>query len=152
MQLIVRHPGFYTGKCKTGLDESPDEQDNTAAGTSAVTVDDVTQPVLIIGSGVTQPVLIIVNTLGSGLLLGRSEVLKSLRHYLQAQSQGHHTIDRLDERGVERGSARQSFLKGREKVIVNHTNIGTVSNAMLGKILKDGVDRICAFPSAYMPS
>ena len=38
--------------------------------------------------------------LTSGLLLGRSEVLRSLRHYLQAQSQGHHTIDRLEERGV----------------------------------------------------
>ena len=37
-------------------------------------------------------------TLTSGLLLGRSEVLRSLRHYLQAQSQRHHTIDRLEER------------------------------------------------------
>ena len=34
-------------------------------------------------------------TLASGLLLGRSEVLRSLRHYLRAQIQGHHTIDRL---------------------------------------------------------
>ena len=42
----------------------------------------------------------------SGLLLGRSEVLRSLRHYLRAQSQGHHPIDRLEERVVERGSAR----------------------------------------------
>ena len=40
------------------------------------------------------------------MLLGRSEVLKSLRHYLQAQSQGHHTINHLEERGVERGSIR----------------------------------------------
>ena len=47
-------------------------------------------------------------TLSSGLLLGRSEVLRSLRHYLRAQSQGHHT--RLEERGVERGSARRSYL------------------------------------------
>ena len=45
-------------------------------------------------------------TLTSGLLLGRSEVVRRLRHYLRAQSQGHHTIDRLEERGVERGSAR----------------------------------------------
>ena len=30
----------------------------------------------------------------------RSEVLRSLRHYLRAQSQGHHTIDCLEERGV----------------------------------------------------
>ena len=37
----------------------------------------------------------------SGLRLGRSEVLGSLRHYLPAQNQGHHTIDRLEERGLE---------------------------------------------------
>ena len=35
--------------------------------------------------------------LKSGLLLGRSEVLRSLRHYLRVQNQGHHTIDRLEE-------------------------------------------------------
>ena len=52
-------------------------------------------------------------TLTSGLLLGRIEVLRSLRHYLRAQSQGHHTIDRLEERGTEKGSARRSSLKGR---------------------------------------
>ena len=51
-------------------------------------------------------------TLASGLLLGRSEVVRSLRHYLRAQSQGHHTIDRLEETGVERGSARRSSMKG----------------------------------------
>ena len=44
-------------------------------------------------------------TLTSALLLGRYEVLRSLRHYLRAQSQGHHTIDRPEDRGVERGSA-----------------------------------------------
>ena len=54
-------------------------------------------------------------TLTSGLLVGRTEVLRSLRHYLRAQSQGHHTVDRLEERGVERGSARRSSLKGRER-------------------------------------
>ena len=39
----------------------------------------------------------------SGLCLARSEVLRSLRHYLRAQNQGHHTIDRLEERFMERG-------------------------------------------------
>ena len=87
-------------------------------------------------------------TLTSGLLLGRSEMLRSLRHYLRAQSQGNHTIDRLEERGVERGSARRSSLKGRERAIVNQTNIGTVSKATLGKLLRDGMERIWAFPSA----
>ena len=87
-------------------------------------------------------------TLPSGLLLGRSEVLRNLRHCLRAQSQGQHTIDRLQERGVERGSARRSSLKGREGAIVNQTNIETVSKATLGKLLRDGVERIWAFPSS----
>ena len=68
----------------------------------------------------------------SGLCLGTSEVLRSLRHYLRAQSQGNHTIDRLEERGVERGNARRSSLKGRDHAIVSQTNIGTVSKATLG--------------------
>ena len=79
-------------------------------------------------------------TLTTGLLLGRSEVLRSLRYYLRAQSQEHHTIDRLEERGVDRGSARRSSLKGRERAIVNQTNIRTVSKATLGKHLRDGMD------------
>ena len=74
----------------------------------------------------------------------KSEVLRSLRHYLRAQSQGHHTIDRLEERGVERESARRSSLKEREKAIINQTNIETVSKATLGKLLRDGVERIWA--------
>ena len=80
--------------------------------------------------------------------LVRPEVLRSLRHYLRAQSQGHYTIDRLEERGVERGSVRRSSLKGRERATVNQTNIGTVSKAALGKLVKDGVERLWAFPSA----
>ena len=51
-------------------------------------------------------------TTTSSLRLGRSEVERSFRHYLRAQSQGHHAIDRLEERGVEIGSARRSSLKG----------------------------------------
>ena len=84
-------------------------------------------------------------TITSGLRLGRSEALRSLRHYLRAQSQGHRTTDRLEARGVERGSARRSSLKGRERAIVSQT--GTVSKAMLGKLLRDGMERIWAFPS-----
>ena len=81
-------------------------------------------------------------TLGSGLLFGRSKALRSLRHYLQAQSQWHHTIGRPEERDVERGSARRSSFKGREKATVSQTNIATVSKAVLGKLLTDGVKRI----------
>ena len=86
--------------------------------------------------------------LTTGLGLGRSEVLRSLKHYMRVQRQGHHTIDRLEQRGVERGSVRRSSLKGRERAIVSQTNIGTVSKAMLGKRLRDGVERIWTFPSA----
>ena len=75
-------------------------------------------------------------TITSGLRLGRSEMLRSLRHYLQAQSQYHHNIDHLEERDVKRGSARRSSLKGREKAIVNQTNIGTVLKATSGKLLR----------------
>ena len=87
-------------------------------------------------------------TLTSGLLLGRSEVFRGLRHYLTTQSQGHHTIDRLEERDVERGSARRSSLKGRERAIVSQTNIETISKTTLGKLPRDGVERIWAFPNA----
>ena len=51
-------------------------------------------------------------TSGLYIYLRRFEVLWSFRDYLQAQSQGHHTIDHLEERGVERGSTQQSPLKG----------------------------------------
>ena len=72
----------------------------------------------------------------------------SLRHYLRAQSRGYHTIDHLEERGVDRRSARWSSVKGRKGAIVNQTNIGSVSKATLGKPLRDGVERIWAFSSA----
>jgi len=50
-------------------------------------------------------------TLTNGLLLGRSEMLRSLKHYMRAQIQGQHSIDHLEEKGVERGSATRSSLK-----------------------------------------
>ena len=45
-----------------------------------------------------------------GLRLGRSKVLRSLRHYLRAQSQGHHS-HQSPGGGVERGSAQRSSLR-----------------------------------------
>ena len=44
-------------------------------------------------------------TLTSGLLLGRSEVLRSLKHYLRAQSHGHNTMHR--SAGGERRGKRK---------------------------------------------
>ena len=69
----------------------------------------------------------------TGILLGQYEVLRRLRHYLRAQSLRHHAIDGLEEADVERGSARRSSLKGRERAIVNQTNTGTVLKATLGE-------------------
>ena len=57
----------------------------------------------------------------------RREKRKSLMHYQRAQSQKRHTIDRPEERGVERESARRSSLKGRERAIVNQTNVVATS-------------------------
>ena len=90
----------------------------------------------------TQKVKTLDTKIAGGFCLERSEVLRSLRHYLRVQSQGHYTIDRLEERGVERGSSRRSCLKGRERAIVSQTNIRTISKATLGKLLRDGVKRI----------
>ena len=73
----------------------------------------------------------------SGLRLEKSEMLRNLRHYPQAQSRGHHTIDCLEERSLKRGSARHSS-KELEMVIVDQTNIETVSKATLGTCLREG--------------
>ena len=40
----------------------------------------------------------------SGLQLGRAEVLRALRNFLNTDKPEHHSIDRLKERGVEKGS------------------------------------------------
>ena len=40
----------------------------------------------------------------SGLKLGRAEVLRGLRNLLDTDRPEHHSIDRLKERGVEKGS------------------------------------------------
>ena len=44
----------------------------------------------------------------------------------------HHTIDCLQERGMERGSARQSSLKGWKRVVIDQMNIGTVLKGSIG--------------------
>ena len=43
-------------------------------------------------------------------------------------------------------------LKGREQSVFNQANIGTVSRATLGRLLRDRAERIWAFPSTVMPS
>ena len=78
----------------------------------------------------------------SGLQLGRAEVLRGLRNFLNMNRPEHHSIDRLKERGVEKGSGRHSTLQGRERSVFNQTNIGTVSRATLGRLLRDGAERV----------
>ena len=53
-------------------------------------------------------------------------MMRNVRHYLQAQSQGHHihTIDHLEVRSIEKGSSRQATMKGRDTATVRQTNIG----------------------------
>ena len=40
------------------------------------------------------------------------------------------------------------FLKRRSKATINQTNTATVSRATLGKLLRDGIERIQTFPTA----
>ena len=69
--------------------------------------------------------------LTSGSRWERSEVLRSLRHCLPTPGQGRTSHRRSPGgRGAEGGSARRSFLKRRERIIVNKTNTGTVSKTM----------------------
>ena len=51
-------------------------------------------------------------------LVYRAEVLRGLRNFLNIDRPEHHSIDRLKERGVEKGQERSEF---------NQTNIGSVS-------------------------
>ena len=53
----------------------------------------------------------------SGLQLGRAEVLRGLRNFLNTDKPEHHSIDRLKERGVEKGSGRHSTLQCRERSV-----------------------------------
>ena len=87
-----------------------------------------------------------------GLQLGRAEVLRGLRNFLNMDRPEHHCIDRLKERGVEKGSGQHSILQGWEWSVFNHTNIGTVWRATLGRLLRDGAENVWAFPSLTMPS
>ena len=88
----------------------------------------------------------------SGLHLGRAEVPRGLRNFLNMDRPEHRGIDHLKERGVEKGSSRHSTLQGRERSVFNQANIGTVLKVTVGKRLRDGAERVWAFPSATMPS
>ena len=65
-------------------------------------------------------------------------------HNLRAQCQGHHTINRLEERRRKRQKSKIYLETG--SLWIKNNNIGTVSKATLGKLLRDEVERIWAFP------
>ena len=88
----------------------------------------------------------------SGLQLDRAEVLRGLRNFLNTDKPEDNSINCLKERGVEKGSGRHCTLQGRERSVLNQTNIGTVSRATLGRLLTDGEERVWAFPRVTMPS
>ena len=88
----------------------------------------------------------------SGLQLGRAALLRGLRNLLNTDRPQHHSICHLKERRVEKGSGRHSTLQGRERSMFNQTNIGAVSRATLGRLLRDGAEHVWAFSSATMPS
>ena len=68
-------------------------------------------------------------TLTGGLLLGRSEVLRSLIHNLRTQTKDI-TSSITRRREVWKEEALDDLpLKGQERVIVSQTNIGIVSKA-----------------------
>ena len=48
-------------------------------------------------------------TITSGLLLGKSEVMRSLGNHMQAQSQGLQTTDRMEERGSVQRYSHSSY-------------------------------------------
>ena len=53
---------------------------------------------------------------------------------------------------VEKGRSQHSTLQGQERSVFNQTNIGTVSRATLGRLQRDGAERMWALLSAMMPS
>ena len=85
------------------------------------------------------------------ILMWQGRGAPRLEEFFNMDRPEHHSIDRLKERGVEKGSGRHSTLQGRERSVFNQTNIGTVSRATLGRLLRDEAERVWAFPSAMMP-
>ena len=63
-----------------------------------------------------------------------------------------HSIDRLRESGLEKGSSRHSTLQGQERYVFDLENIGIASRATLERLLRDGAEHVWAFPRAAMPS
>ena len=83
------------------------------------------------------------------LCLIRSEVLRSLRHYLQAQIQGHLTTISMRREVEEEDLLYDLPFQRQDRAIVSLTNIGTFYKATVEKHWWDRVEHIIlwAFPS-----
>ena len=88
----------------------------------------------------------------SALQLGRTQVPRSLRSFLNMDRPNYHSTDRLMERRTEKGSGRHSNLQGQEQSWVQPDEHFTVLRATLGRLLRGGAERICVFLSPTMPS
>ena len=77
--------------------------------------------------------------------LGRSdsEVLRSLKHYMRAQSQG--TRRHRSPEGERRGRCSE---RGRERDGISQTNLATVLKATRRKLLRDVVGRVIVYVSS----
>ena len=96
-------------------------------------------------------------TITSGLRLGRSEVLRSLRHCIWAQRQGHqpHRSQGVKGRGGRKKRNRSTIFlertrKGHRQSDL-HIKTFFFQKAILEKLLRDGAKRRLAFSSAHIP-
>ena len=88
----------------------------------------------------------------SGLQLGRADVLRGLRDSLNMDRPEHHSIVLPEGKRSGERKPPTSILQGRERPVFNQANIDTVLRATLGRLLRDGAERVWAFPCATMPS
>ena len=73
----------------------------------------------------------------SGLQLGRAEVLRGLRNFLNMGRPEHHSIDRLKEKGVDKGSGQHSTLRGWERSVFNQRmGLSELYDAILSEKMK----------------
>ena len=75
-----------------------------------------------------------------GLCLRGSDMLRSLRHYLCAQSQGHHIINQQEERGMEEEALRVIFLESTREGHHRWDGHWNSSRASLGKLQRDRME------------
>ena len=72
----------------------------------------------------------------------QEEAHRGLRSCLNMDRPECHSNDHLKKRGVEKGSGQRSILWGWEWFVFSQIHINTVSRATLGRLLKDGAERV----------